>query len=86
MTDRPPIPPSTTTTPGGRPADDLGRRLTELRPHVVFPPAPDLAASVRADLDRRGSHLVAATRSSEPPTRLAAVDQRRMHAWGRPSH
>ena len=61
MTDRPPIPPSTTTTPGGRPADDLERRLTELRPHVVFPPAPDLAASVRADLDRRGSQIVTAT-------------------------
>lgn len=47
MTDRPPI------SPGApEPMDDLAQRLRGLEQHLAFPPTPDLAASVRAELDR----------------------------------
>ncbi|MBA2278050.1 MAG: hypothetical protein H0W06_09840 [Chloroflexia bacterium] len=33
--------------------DDLEQRLSHLRHHIAFPPTPDLAASVLAEIDRR---------------------------------
>lgn len=41
--------------------DNLMHRLTSLRQHVAFPPTPDLAASVRAELDGRQRPPVTAT-------------------------
>lgn len=56
MTDRPPF------SPGApEPTDDLAPRLRALGQHLAFPPTPDLAASVRAELDRGGRSRVTTT-------------------------
>lgn len=59
--------------------DELARGLTELGERIAYPPAPDLAASIRARLAQTGP-IADASSSSMPATRAHVAPDRRPRA------